>query len=139
MIRIIICTCLALALAGCHQRQAAGGGAAPEVALARLARDPAALQDRRVAVSGLLRNTGANYFTDLRLALTDSTGAAVAVRPWLPAEVPPPRPGAAPRTPPAVQSQFLDQRVRLTGCLRKDGADYQFDVQQAEILKEGGR
>ena len=136
MKRILVYACIALALAGCHQRQTAGGGAARDVTLAQLANDPAALQDRPVAVSGLLRNAGGNYFTDLRLELADGAGAAVAVKPWLPQEVPPPRPGATGQPRPAVLSDYLEKNVRLTGCLRKEGSGYQLEVQQADVIKQ---
>ena len=132
---MLACACIALALAGCCKRQSAGGGAAQSVTLARLARDPAALQGQNISVIGRLRNAGGNYFTGLRLELADNAGAAVAVRPWLPLEVPPARPGAAGNRP-AVLSDYLGKNVRITGCWGKEGSHYELEVQQAEIITE---
>lgn len=134
MKRSIAIACAMLAAAGCCKRQSSGG-AAPTATVAALAGRPADYVDRTVTVTGVLNNAGSNYFTDLRVVLTDSTGAALAVRPWLPASVPPPRPGG-PRPQPAVLSNYLGRTVRLTGCLRKDGDATAFEVQQADVIQE---
>ncbi len=132
----ILAACLLLPLsAGCCKRQACGGPAA--VTAAGLAADPGRYAGREVTVAGTLDNAGTNYFTDLRLELRDG-GSAVAVRPWLPLEVPPPRPGATARRP-AVLSDYLGQRVRISGTVRREGETYQLEVRQAEIITEEGK
>ncbi|MCU0607042.1 MAG: hypothetical protein MUF78_06410 [Candidatus Edwardsbacteria bacterium] len=134
MKRSIAIACAVLAAAGCCKRQSCDRGAAP-VSVAALAAAPATYADRTVAVTGILGNAGGNYFTDLRVVLTDSTGTALSVQPWLPTSVPPPRPGG-PRPRPAVLSDYLGKTVKLTGCLRRDGDALSFEVQQAEIVME---
>ena len=62
--------------------------------LAGLASSPEQYIDQRVTVEGELFNEGKNYFRDLRLALKDSEGHKVYVRPWLPVSLPPMPPGA---------------------------------------------
>ena len=135
MKRILACVCIALALGGCCKRQAAGGGTVRVITPAQLAEHPAAQRDKCLIVSGRLRNAGANYFTDLRLELYDGTGAAIAVKPWLPLELPPQRAGAA-GSRPAVLSDYLGKNVRITGCWKKDESRYELEVQQAEIITE---
>jgi hypothetical protein len=129
---LAICALAALA-AGCCRRQACGS-AAPVVALSRLAAKPASFAGRPLTVKGVLNNAGSNYFTDLKLVLSDG-GSAVAVLPWLPLEVPPRRPGAAGDRP-AVLSDYLGKQVKITGSLRKDGEAYSIEVQQADIIAE---
>lgn len=128
---LVVCALAALA-AGCCKRQACDSSTA-EMSISELAARPAAFLDRNIKVSGLLNNAGGNYFTDLRLELSDS-GAAIAVRPWLPIEVQM-RPGAGGRRP-AVLSDYLGKTVRITGCLRREGDAYSLEVQQVEILAE---
>ncbi len=135
MKRILAVACLALVLAGGCRRQTAGRGAPQPATVAQLSRDAAAWRDRCVTVSGRLGNAGGNYFTDLRLELADSTGAAVAVKPWLPLELPPPRPGA-PRQRPAVLSDYLGKRVTIRACLRRDTEPSYLEVQSIEIITE---
>lgn len=134
MKRSIAIACAVLAAAGCCKRQTCDRAAAA-VSVAALAGRPATYLDRTVIVTGRLDNAGANYFTDLRIVLSDSSGAALAVQPWLPASVPPPRPGM-PAKRPAVLSDYLGKTVKLTGCLRKQGDAASFEVQQADIIAE---
>jgi hypothetical protein len=132
---LALCALVALT-AGCCKRQACGG-AGPAASVPELAGSPAGFLDRTVTVAGLLSNAGGNYFTDLRLVLSDG-GSSAAVRPWLPLEVPPRRPGAG-TSRPAVLSDYLGKKVRITGCLRKEGTGYVLEVQQADIIAEGGK
>ncbi len=35
---------------------------------------------------------------------------------------------------PAVQSDYLGKRVKITGCLRKEGEAFALEVQRADII-----
>jgi hypothetical protein len=118
--------------AGCCHRQGCNGTAAATVTA--LAAKPAAYAGRTVTVTGRLDNAGSSYFTDLRLVLTDG-GSSVPVRPWLPLEAPPSRPGGGGHRP-AVLSDYLGKRLRITGCLRPEGPAHLLEVQQADIIME---
>jgi hypothetical protein len=131
--RILVMAVCAMAAGACCKRQACHSSV-PAVSVAKLSARPAGYLDRTVTVNGLLRNAGGNYFTDLRLELSDGA-AAVAVRPWLPLEVPPMRAGAGGNRP-AVLSDYLNKTVKITGCLRKEGEAMSLEVHQAEIIAE---
>jgi len=130
---LIVFVCIVLSTAGCCKRQVCDSKV-PMATVSRLAAQPASFLDRTVTVNGLLRNAGGNYFTDLRLELSDGA-AAVVVQSWLPLEVPPMRTGAGGNRP-AVLSDYLGKKVKITGCLRKDGEIFLLEVQQAEIIAE---
>jgi hypothetical protein len=131
--RILVIAACALAAGACCKRQACNSSV-PAVSVTKLTERPAGYLGRTVTVNGLLRNAGGNYFTDLRLELSDGR-AAVVVQPWLPLEVPPMRTGAGGNRPP-VLSDYLGKKVKITGCLRKDGEIFLLEVQQAEIIAE---
>ena len=78
------------------------------------------LLNHTVVVRGYLRNRGADYFSDLQTILEDAEGRAVRVDPWLPLEIPPPRPGARIGQRPRVLGDFLDKDVILTATLVRD-------------------
>lgn len=78
------------------------------------------LLNHTVIVRGYLRNRGADYFSDLQTILEDAEGRAVRVDPWLPLEIPPPRPGARIGQRPRVLGDFLDKDVILTATLVRD-------------------
>jgi len=83
--------------------------------------NPDAYADKRITVEGLLVNEGSNFFTDLRVVLKDASDAqsgAIHVRPWLPLELPPGPPGAAPGR--ETLAAYLGKRVILQGTYRDD-------------------
>lgn len=85
--------------------------------LKAIARDPAAWVDQDASVTGTLQNEGTNYFTDLRVVLKDAEGHAIAVKPWLPAALPPGPKAGAPRPP--TLAQFLGKTVTLRATVRR--------------------
>ncbi len=108
------------------------------VAVKELATNPGAFVDRPLKVSGTLENAGRNYFTDLKVVLTDEEDNFVYVKPWLPIETPPAPPGGRERE---TLSEYLDQRVELTGNLKLErlknvGRTYVLNVSSAKILPE---
>ena len=72
----------------------------------------------RVRVRGVLVNQGKNYFTDRRVGLRGEGGAFVAVRPWLPLELPPARPDQKPSER-ELLSDYLDQQIEIVGTLER--------------------
>jgi hypothetical protein len=128
--------CLALLVALPVVVAARGTGDARLVSIPALAADPDRYVGQSVQIRGRLVNVGTNYFTDLRLALSDSAGARfVYLSPFLPLAIAPaPRGGAAP-APPTV-SQYLGERlivrgVVVEGRLKNVGATYLIDVESA--------
>ena len=126
-----------LAIAGCCHGPGKRAVDFRSVAIQEVARAQAGFTGARIEVIGLLANTGANYFTDLRLALDDATGNSIGVQCWLPLEVPPPRINAGARPRPAVVSDYLGKRVRLRGTWQKNEAGYLLQVEEATIIEEG--
>lgn len=103
-----------------------------------LARNPESFLGKPVEVSGWLRNIGDNYFTDLRLALTDEQGNFVYVTPWLPIALPTLPRGYSGERPP-VLSDYIDHKVELVGTLEQSrfknvGDVYALRVRSAQKL-----
>jgi hypothetical protein len=90
--------------------------------VAALAEAPERYESDEVIVSGLLKNAGTGYFSDLRLVLEDPDGRQVRVKPWIPLEVPPPRPGGGGERP-RVLSDYLDRVVVLRGRVVREEED----------------
>jgi hypothetical protein len=73
---------------------------------------------RPISLAGIIENTGTNYFTDLRLTLTDSTGKSIPVQLKGPTELPPLPPGKVPALPPTQSiSTLLNKQVVVTGSV----------------------
>lgn len=112
------------------------------VSVERIVSAPAAFRGERVVVSGRLTSVGANYFTDLRVVLTEpgSPEIFIHVRPWLPVELPPSPPGAKTARPPLL-SDYLDHMVELIavvghGPLKPVGAVDYLAVESARLLDQ---
>lgn len=90
--------------------------------MAALASAPERYEYDEVIVSGLLKNAGTSYFSDLRLVLEDPDGRQVRVKPWVPLEVPPPRRGGGGERP-SVLSDYLDRVVLLRGRVVREEED----------------
>lgn len=106
-----------------------------KVSIAELAAQPERFLDRFVEVTGQLVNGGRSYFDDLRPLLRDGQGHEIAVTPWLPLEVPAPRPGQPPESRPHVMSEFLAVDVALTGVWLRAERGCALRVDHAEITR----
>ena len=101
-----------------------------KLSLSELAGNQEKYADKLVQVKGDLGNAGDNYFTDLKVTLSDGQGNSIRVQPWLPISVPPPRPGG-PRSRPALLSDYLGKALKLTGKWVKQEGGYILQVDQA--------
>jgi hypothetical protein len=68
-----------------------------------------------ISLSGVIQNTGINYFNNLRLVLTDQTGRSIPVQVPLPIELPPAQLGKHTKSGPKTISTFLGSDVTVTG------------------------
>ncbi|MDO9391961.1 MAG: hypothetical protein Q7U71_09345 [bacterium] len=116
--------------AGCC-RQGLGNSKPFKLKLSQLTADQEKYADKLIAVKGELSNAGANYFTDLKVTLSDGQGNSIRVQPWLPISVPPPRPGG-PRNRPALISDYLGKTLRLVGKWVKQDEGFILQVEKAE-------
>jgi hypothetical protein len=114
----------------CHSPQKSADNSR-NVTVAELAKDPEKFLDKSFVVTGTLKNAGENYFRDMRLVLLDDKGNSISVRPWLPLEVPPPRPGPAKRERPKVMSGFLNRALEIKGVWQKENDIYYLMVNEA--------
>jgi len=114
----------------CHSPQKSTGNLR-NVTAAELAQNPGKFLDKGVIVTGTLKNAGENYFRDMRLVLLDDKGNSISVRPWLPLEVPPPRPGPARRERPKVLSDFLNRALEIKGIWQRENDVYYLMVNEA--------
>jgi hypothetical protein len=105
----------------------------PPPSILEINAQPANYLDKEIVLEGILDNQNENYFTEpLKLVLENSKGDKIRVIPWLPLEVPPGPDIKSPKKP--VQSDFLDQTVKLTGTIQlKDGTAF-LKVSHAEII-----
>ena len=106
-----------------------------KLTIERLAKSPKKYLDQRVEVTGQLRNAGSNYFNDLKLVLEDEAGRSLAVQPWLPLSVPPPRPGRDPGQRPRLISDYLGTIVTIKGSWTSGDQGYLLKVDQAEAFQ----
>lgn len=109
------------------------------VSVKSVAENPQQYLKKTVRIRGRLQNQGKNYFTDLRVVLTDDQGNQVYVRPWLPTELPPSPPGYRGKRP-DVLSNYLGKKVELTaildqGTLKKVGKVYLLRVKSARVVR----
>lgn len=104
-----------------------------EASVEELLRDPERFADVPVELQGTLHNRGTDYFRDLRPMLLSQEGAEIAVTPWLPLEVPVPRPGSNPPRP-ALMSDFLGRDVVLEGTLQGRQGAFALHVDRAEVV-----
>jgi len=88
----------------------------PSASLADVLESPASYEGHTVAIKGIIENTGKNYFTQLRLTLTDQTGRTIPVKIDAPTEVIPPPAGTEPPHSPPV-SAYLDRLVSASGTI----------------------
>lgn len=116
--------------AGCC-RQGLGTSRPFRLDLSELTASQEKYADQLVQVKGELVNSGSNYFTDLKLVLSDGQGNSIRVQPWLPISVPPPRPGG-PRNRPALTSDYLGKTLKLSGRWVKQEEGFALQVEKAE-------
>ena len=116
--------------AGCC-RQGLGAVKPFKLKLSQLSANQEKYADKLVQVKGELSNSGTNYFTDLKVTLSDGQGNSIRVQPWLPISVPPPRPGG-PRNRPALISDYLGKTLRLLGKWVKQDEGFILQVEKAE-------
>ena len=116
--------------AGCC-RQGLGKSKPVKLKLSQLSASQDKYADKLILVKGELNNSGTNYFTDLKITLSDGQGNSIRVQPWLPTSVPPPRPGG-PRNRPALISDFLGKKLRLSGKWVRQEEGFILQVEKAE-------
>ncbi|MDP2806531.1 MAG: hypothetical protein Q8O74_00140 [bacterium] len=116
--------------AGCC-RQGLGTVKPLRLKLSQLSANQEKYADKLIEVKGELNNAGVNYFTDLRVTLGDGQGNSIRVQPWLPISVPPPRPGG-PRNRPALLSDYLGKKLRLSGKWVRQEEGFILQVEKAE-------
>lgn len=121
-------------MAGCREQTTSA------VSVERIVSAPAAFRGERVVVRGRMTSVGTNYFTDLRVVLTEpgSPEIFIYVRPWLPVELPPSPPGVKTVRPPLL-SDYLDRMVELIavvdhGPLKHAGEVDYLSVESARLL-----
>jgi M6 family metalloprotease-like protein len=76
---------------------------------------PDGFAQKVISLSGVIQNTGINYFNNLRLVLTDQTGRSIPVQVPLPIELPPAQLGKQTKSGPKTISTFLGSDVTVTG------------------------
>jgi M6 family metalloprotease-like protein len=92
--------------------------AKPNTTVNAVVNTPEQFVGRPISLAGIIENTGTNYFTDLRLTLTDSTGKSIPVQLKGPKELPPLPPGKVPAMPPTQSiSTLLNKQVVVTGSV----------------------
>jgi M6 family metalloprotease-like protein len=115
-------------------RSTQGSAATNDTTVNAVVNSPEKFLGKPISLSGRIENTGTNFFTDLRLALTDLTGKSISMQLKAPTEVPPTPPGKVPPGPPSGPvSTFLNKQVVVTGSVvRKEipgqGTAYVFQV-----------
>jgi hypothetical protein len=119
--------------AGCC-RQGLGTVKPFKLKLSQLSANQEKYSDKLIAVKGELSNAGDNYFTDLRVTLSDGQGNSIRVQPWLPISVPPPRPGG-PRNRPVLLSDYLGKTLKLVGKWVKQDEGFVLQVEKAEPVE----
>ena len=119
--------------AGCC-RQGLGTVKPFKLELSQLSANREKYADKLILVKGELNNSGTNYFTDLKITLSDGQGNSIRVQPWLPTSVPPPRPGG-PKNRPALISDFLGKKLRLLGKWVKQDEEFVLQVEKAETAE----
>ncbi len=119
--------------AGCC-RQGVGTVKPYKLRLSELTREQGKYDGKLVQVKGVLSNSGINYFTDLKITLSDGQGNSIRVQPWLPISVPPPRPGG-PRNRPALLSDYLGKSIRLVGKWVRQEEGFVLQVEKAEPVE----
>lgn len=112
-------------------RQGLGTSKPLRLKLSQLSANQEKYADKLVQVKGELNNSGTNYFTDLKVTLSDGQGNSIRILPWLPLSVPPPRPGG-PRNRPALLSDYLGKKLKLSGKWIRQGEGFVLKVEQAE-------
>ena len=115
-------------------RQGLGTVKPIKLSLAELTHNREKYAGQLVQVKGELVNSGTNYFADLKITLGDGKGNAILIQPWLPLEVPPPRPGG-PKNRPALLSDYLGKMVRLSGKWVKQDEGFILQVDQADQIQ----
>jgi hypothetical protein len=119
--------------AGCC-RQGLGTVKPFKLKLSELSANQDKYADKLILVKGELNTSGTNYFTDLKITLSDGQGNSIRVQPWLPTSVPPPRPGG-PKNRPALISDFLGKKLRLLGKWVKQEEGFVLQVEKAETAE----
>jgi len=127
---IITMTAALLLSAGCC-RQGLGTVKPFKLKLSQLSANQDKYADKLILVKGELNNSGTNYFTDLKITLSDGQGNSIRVQPWLPTSVPPPRPGGS-KNRPALISDFLGKKIRLLGKWVRQDEGFVLQVEKAE-------
>jgi hypothetical protein len=130
---IITMTVAFLLSAGCC-RQGLGTVKPIKLSLSQLTGNQEKYADKLIAVKGELINSGTNYFTDLNITLGDGKGNSIRVQPWLPLEVPPARPGGY-KNRPALLSDYLGKKVRLSGRWVKQEERFILQVDRADQIQ----
>lgn len=124
-----------IALGGCCHGPKNGEKVFIKTTIKQLSEKPNKYENKSVEITGYLRNAGVNYFTDIRLVLEDGLGNAVSVRPWLPLEVPPPRPGVEKRPRPKMMSDYLGKKLIIKGLWQSEEEKHILMVDEAIILE----
>lgn len=123
-----------LSAASCCKRSTIQDGSVVIVQVEQVLKNPKKYSSKIILLSGLLKNTGNNYFTDLKLALEGEKGGQIEVTPWAPLGVPPPRPGPNQPRRPKVMSDFLGKKMNLTGRLEDQSGKIILRVEKAEVI-----
>lgn len=125
----LIITAMVLSCGCC--RQGLGTSKPLKIKLSQVSAHQEKYAGKLIEVKGELNNAGTNYFNDLKITLSDGQGNSIRVQPWLPLSVPPPRPGG-PRNRPALMSDFLGKKLRLSGKWVKREEGFILQVEKAE-------
>lgn len=118
-----------LASCGCC-RQGLGTSKPFKLEISQLIAHQEKYADKLIEVKGELNNTGTNYFNDLKVTLSDGLGNSIRIQPWLPISVPPPRPGGS-RNRPALMSDLLGKKLKLSGKWIRQEEGFILQVEQA--------
>ena len=89
----------------------------PNTSVDALLHNPQSFVGKSISLSGVIQNTGTNYFTNLNLTLTDPTGRSVPVTVVAPTELPPSALNDSTPTHPATISNYLGKSVTATGTI----------------------
>jgi hypothetical protein len=134
--KLLLAAAISLALSGCCHSPESPAADYKKISIEKLVKSPKKHLERRVEVTGQLRNAGSNYFNDLKLVLEDEAGRSLAVQPWLPLSVPPPRPGRDPGQRPRLISDYLGAIITIKGSWTSGDRGYLLKVDQAEAFPQ---
>ena len=98
------------------------------VTIQDLITNPNVYANKTITVTGILRDIGANYYTNPHFVLQDENLNNITVTEWAPLEYMQPPPGSNITTMPKAMDYWLDKKLRVTGLFKYSEGSYYIDV-----------